>query len=72
MAEVEMQVELVQTGGITHFHFHQKSRRNPTSPGRLPLFPVPAKALGFQCPGAVPTAVLLRQAGSANSGAQRI
>lgn len=59
MAEVEMQVELVQTGGITHFHFHQKSRPNPTSPERLPLFPVPAKASGTQCPGLIPTAVLL-------------
>lgn len=39
MAEVEMQVELVQIRGITHFSFHQNPRPNPTSSGRLHLCP---------------------------------
>lgn len=54
MAEVEMQVELVQTGGITYFSFHQKPRPNPTLPGRLRFCPVTAKVLGAQCPDTVP------------------
>lgn len=37
MGEVEMQVELVQAGGITHSSLHSKPRPNPTSPGRLHL-----------------------------------
>lgn len=54
MAEVEMQVELVQTGGITYFSFHQKPRPNPTLPGRLRFCPVAAKVLGAQCPDTTP------------------
>lgn len=72
MAEVEMQVELVQSRGITHFSFHQKPGPNPTSPKRLHLCPVTATALGASCSGSVPTAVFLGQVRSALLGAQRI
>lgn len=65
MAEVEMQVELVQTGGITQLSLHEKPQPNPTSPGRLHLCPVTVKTLGA-------TAVSLRQAGSASLCAQRV
>lgn len=72
MAEVEMQVELVQTGRITYFSFHQKPRPNPTLPGRLHFCPVTAKVLGAQCLDTVPPAVLLGYVDSASLGAQRI
>lgn len=75
MAKVEMQVELVQTRGITHFSFHQKPRPNPTAPKRLHLCPVTAKAVGAYVQTLVPTAsarVAPRVGGLSLLGALRI
>lgn len=60
--EVEVQVELVPTRGITHLSFYQTPRPGPASPGRVRF--CPAKAVGAQGPGAV-SAVPLGYVGSA-------